>query len=120
MPYAFVDAAFFSPWYLRCRTACSFFAKAWATTGHITKEELISHGCITEEEWEHCELLTDPLSLRKVLGMGNEEERSIEELLEGGKQKKTRVLWLHDTKGPSLEKPMSPSRKPLVQLPCPQ
>lgn len=87
----------------------ALFAKAWVRTGHITKEEMIAKGYVTEDEWEHCELLADPLGLRDLLGLGNAEEPSIEELLEGGKAKRQRVVWLIDTKGPKVEKAMLPA-----------
>lgn len=53
---------------------------------------------LTKEEMDDCHLLSDPLTLEDVLGQGNAEGPSVQDLIEGGKSKRRRVVWTMDTK----------------------
>jgi len=36
------------------------FLKAWVRTGHISMEQALEVGGVTEEDWDNCKLLEDP------------------------------------------------------------
>ena len=94
--------------YLRIPRA--LFGKAWITTGHITAEELMQHSDITQEDLDHCHLLSDPLSLSESLGVRNIDGPSIEELVEQGSLRRRRVVWeLSGKEGSGMEKFLCPA-----------
>eukprot|EP00435_Cladocopium_sp_Y103_P068264 s810_g31.t1 len=71
----------------------ALFAKAWITTGHISKERSMEISGLSEDELDNVHLISDPLSLSGILGEGNEEGPSIDELILGGQSKRHRVVW---------------------------
>lgn len=79
------------------------FAKAWYTTGHVTKEEYLERGMYTQEEWDECSLNTDPAQLGDVVGLENIAEPSLVDLIQGGRCQRQRVLWMISGKPPSDE-----------------
>ena len=82
----------------------SLFGRAWITTGHITEEELLANSTITAEELAQSHLLQDPLELSAILGAGNDDEPSLEELILQGSQKRKRVQWVLDGRdGPGVQ-----------------
>lgn len=76
----------------------ALFAKAWVTTGHITKEKMMEVSGITAEEWSNCSLLMDPSNLADHLGEAAEEP-SVQELVQNGQFKRKRVIWLISPRG---------------------
>ena len=85
------------------------FAKAWEVTGHVSKEEYLSRGLFTEEQWSSCKLRVDPLEMDAVLGPENNEEPSIDDLIFGGHMKRRRVIWLLSEKHPSPDMAVMPA-----------
>ncbi len=79
----------------------TLFAKAWVTTGHVSMQRSMEISGLSEQEMSECHLLTDPLSLESVLGAGNEEGPSLEDLISGGRAKRRRVVWMMDNKNGS-------------------
>ena len=74
------------------------FAKAWYTTGHVTKEQILALGQITESEWDNCSLLPDPTGLNEVLGPEHAVEPSLADLIANGERKRKRVIWMIGSK----------------------
>ena len=83
------------------RVPRALFAKAWVTTGHVTKERVMEAGNITEEQWESCKILDDPLGLFHFLGLRAADEPSLEELIENGRKKRRRVVWVIACRNPA-------------------
>lgn len=70
------------------------FAKAWVTTGHVSKSEMMERANISEEQWQSCHLRPDPAGFLEVLGLDAMEEPSVEEMIANAERKRTRVVWL--------------------------
>lgn len=86
------------------RMPAALFGKAWIITGHIAKEDLLACSNITEQDLEKASLLQDPLRLSQILGSGNEDEPSLEDLAREGEMFRTRVIWLLDgPDGPDIQ-----------------
>ena len=71
----------------------TLFAKAWVTTGHVSKEKMMEVANIDEAEWEACNIQGDGSGLITHLGPLASDEPSIEELIQNGAMKRKRVLW---------------------------
>lgn len=69
------------------------FAKAWVTTGHVSKETMMRVAQIDEAEWQSCNLQGDGSGLLTHLGPLATDEPSIEELIQNGANKRKRVVW---------------------------
>ncbi len=74
------------------------FAKAWYATGHVTKEQILELGQITESQWESCHLSPNPTGLNDILGPENAAEPSLADLIANGEMKRQRVIWMIGSK----------------------
>lgn len=85
------------------------FAKAWYATGHVQKETYTGNNWFTEDEWNSCSLSMDPAGLNDILGAENAVEPSLTDLIESGRAKRSRVLWMVSARPPSEDMMILPA-----------